>query len=228
MKAYIFDLDGTLLDSMGVWANIDIDFLKKRGINAPDDYTGTVLSMSLQEAAAYTIERFELPESVGSLIQEWNEMAAYAYGNTVKMKPHAKDYIVALHENGAKLAIATSLPARLYEPALRNLGIFGLFHVICSTDEVDFGKTRPDIFLHAAKKLGVPPLDCIVFEDILAAIKSAKSIGMTVYGVYDKSSEADWEQIMEIADGIIIDFRNAPPCLAKHNKEETVCHFQEV
>ena len=210
MKAYIFDLDGTLLDSMDVWKNIDIAFLKKRGIAVPDDYTDTVLSMSLPEAAAYTIKRFALTDSVDGLIREWNDMAEYAYGNTVQMKPHAKEFITALHESGAKLAIATGLPAKLYETTLYNHDIYDLFHVHCSTDEVDFGKSHPDIFIHTAKKLGVPHCDCVVFEDILAAIKSAKSIGMTVYGVYDKSSEADWEQIKKIADDVILNFQNAP------------------
>ena len=210
MKAHIFDLDGTLFDSMDVWENIDIDFLEKRGIVVPNDYIETVLSMSFPEVAAYTKSRFALSESVDDLIQEWNDMALYAYGNTVQMKPHAKEYLTSLHKQGVKMAVATSLPARLYKAALYNQDIYNLFHVHCSTDEVAYGKSHPDIFLHTAKKLGVPPCDCIVFEDILVAIRSAKSIGMTVYGVYDKSSEADWEQISKFADGVIVDFKNAP------------------
>jgi len=210
MKAYIFDLDGTLIDSMGVWLNIDIDFLEKCGIAVPDDYTDTVLSMSFPEAAAYTIKRFSLPDSIGSLTREWNDMAVYAYGNTVQMKPGAKEYLSKLRERGAKLAIATSSTPALYEPALRSHGIFEWFDVICTSEEVGCGKSRPDVFLLAAKKLGVRLQDCVVFEDILAAVKSAKSVGMTVYGVYDQSSEADWEQINKIADGVILDFQNAP------------------
>ena len=210
MKAYIFDLDGTLLDSMGVWEEIDVDFLKKRGITVPADYADAILSMSAAEAAAYTIQRFALGDTVDGLIQEWNDMALYAYGNTVMMKPCAKEYLTTLHKRGVKLAIATSCPAKLCESALRNHGIYELFHVICSTDEAGYGKTRPDVFQLTAKKLGVPPGDCVVFEDILAAVKSAKSIGMTVYGVYDRSSEADWEQIKQIADGAILDFQTAP------------------
>ena len=210
MKAYIFDLDGTLLDSMGIWEEIDIEFLKKRGIAIPADYMDALSSMNLTEAAAYTIQRFALPDSVDGLIQEWKDMAVYAYGNTVQMKQHAKAYLAALHKRGAKLAVATSCHVELYESALHNHGIYDLFHVFCTSDEVGFGKSRPDIFLHTANKLGVPPCDCIVFEDILAAVKSAKSIGMTVYGVYDNSSKADWEQIKEIADGVIFDFQNAP------------------
>jgi beta-phosphoglucomutase-like phosphatase (HAD superfamily) len=210
MKSYIFDLDGTLLDSMDVWTDIDIDFLKKRGFAVPADYADSILSMSMPEAAAYTINRFALPDSVDSLMREWIDMAVYVYGNVVRMKPYAKEYIAALHECGAKLAVATSLPVELYEPALCNHDIHNLFHVFCSSTEVGYGKTRPDVFHLTAKKLGVSACDCVAFEDILAAVKSAKSIGMTVYGVYDKSSEADWEQIKEIADGVILDFRSAP------------------
>ena len=210
MNVCIFDLDGTLLDSMDVWESIDIDFLEKRGIVIPDNYIETVLSMSFPEAAAYTINRFSLPESVDDLIKEWNDMALCAYGNSVQMKPHAKEYLTALHKQGVKMAIATSLPVKLYEAVLHNHDIYSLFHVRCSTDEVAYGKSHPDIFLYTAKKLGASPCDCVVFEDILAAIKSAKGIGMTVYGVYDKSSESDWKQISKIADGVIVDFKNAP------------------
>ena len=210
MKAYIFDLDGTLLDSLGVWSEIDIAFLNKRGLAVPADYADIVSSMSFPEAAAYTIKRFGLPDSVEGLMGEWNEMAAHAYGHTVQMKPHAKEYLSALRELGAKLAIASSCFPALYEPALRNHGIENWFDAICCAEEVGCGKSRPDIFLLAADKLGAKPCDCIVFEDVLMAVKSAKSVGMTVYGVFDKASQADWEQIKETANGVIFDFQNAP------------------
>ena len=115
MKAFIFDLDGTLFDSMGVWHQIDIDFLQKRGINPPADYAQACSSMSFHEVAAYTIKRFDLPDSIESLKQEWNDMAAYAYGHTVQMKPYAKEYLIMLRECGVKLAVATSLFVDLME-----------------------------------------------------------------------------------------------------------------
>ena len=210
MKAYIFDLDGTLLDSMNVWLDIDIEFLKKRGIAVPPDYQEAVSSMSFPEAAVYTIKRFSLPDTVESLMQEWNNMAAYAYGNTVQMKPFAKEYLLTLRDREVKLAVATSSTPELYEPALRNHGVYELFDVICNSQEAGCGKTQPDIFLLTAKKLGVPPENCIVFEDILAAVKSAKIAGMTVCGVYDESSKNDWEEIKKIADCFIFNFENAP------------------
>ena len=210
MKAYIFDLDGTLLDSMGVWLNIDIEFLEKRGLAVPDDYFDKISSMGFSQIAAYTIERFGLPDTVEGLLQEWSDMAAHAYGHTVQMKPHAKEYLFALKERGARLAIATSAIPDLCDLALRAHGIYDWFNVICKCNEVGCGKSRPDVFLLAAQKLAVDPRDCIVFEDIFDAVKSAKSVGMTVCGVYDKASESDWDAIRGMADYAILDFRDAP------------------
>jgi len=209
-KAYIFDLDGTLLDSMGVWSQVDADFLAKRGIAIPPDYMDAISSMTFYEAAIYTIKRFSLTDSVEDLKREWNEMAAYAYGHTVKLKPYAKEYLITLREHGAKLAVATSLSAELCAPVLRNNGIDNFFDVIYRTDEAGHGKTRPDVFLLTAQKIDVPVQDCLVFEDILAAVKSAKSAGMSVCAVYDKTSENDWEQIKTVADYTIFDFQEAP------------------
>lgn len=210
MKAYIFDLDGTLLDSMGLWEQIDAGFLTKRGLAVPPDYINAICSRSFPEAAAYTIERFHLPDSVEDLLAEWNGMAAHAYGHTVPLKPHAREYLKALKERGAKLAVATSLPRALYGPALRQHGLEPYFDAVCSTDEVAFGKTRPDVFLLAAKRLGVAPAECILFEDILQAVHSGKAAGMTVYGVLDEASKGDWDAIREAADGVVWDFRQAP------------------
>ena len=211
-NAYIFDLDGTLLDSMDVWHKIDIEFLHKRGISVPSDYASAISSMTFDETASYTIRRFKLSDSIDDLKQEWNDMAEYAYGHTVKMKTHAKEYLTMLRERGVKLAVATNLFSRLLELVLNNHGIYNYFDVICTTEEAGFGKSHPAVFLMTADKLGVLPCDCLVFEDILVAVKSAKNIGMAVCGVYDKSSHTDWEQIKELSDYAIFDFHNAPLC----------------
>jgi len=205
-KAYIFDLDGTLLDSMGVWGQVDSDFLAKRGIAVPPDYMDAISSMTFHETAAYTIKRFSLTDNIEDLMREWNDMAAYAYAHTVRMKPHAKEFLITLRDSGAKLAIATSLSAELCAPVLRNNGIDNFFDVICRTDDVGHGKSHPDVFLLTAQKIGIPPQDCLVFEDILSAVKSAKSAGFCVCAVYDKTSENDWEQIKAEADYSIVDF----------------------
>ena len=154
-KAAIFDLDGTLLDSMGVWDQVDIDFLNKRGIEVPPDYMTKVSAMQFRQIAEYTIARFGLTDAPEELMQEWDDMASVAYSTTVEAKPGALDYLRDLKDSGVKLGVATSLPPRLREPALRHVGMFDLFNDIVSVDDAnDVGKDQPDVYLLAAKRLG--------------------------------------------------------------------------
>jgi len=200
MQAFIFDLDGTLFESMDVWTKVDKAFFQKRGLTLPKDYAEATLAMHMDEAAAYIIKRFGLNESVEDIKQEWLSIAQHAYENEVVLKPYAKEYLTKLSGGGYKLAVATSLPEELMTPALRKHGIYHIFHAICNAREVGCGKAKPDIFMLAAKKLGVLPGDCLLFDDILAAVKSAKGIGMNVCAVYDKSSQHHWDEMKTIAD----------------------------
>lgn len=206
----IFDMDGTLLDSMGVWEQVDIDFFAERGIELPPDYGAAVVAMPFDQIAQYTIDRFKLPDTAAQIMDEWNSMVRYAYTHTVKVKPHAVEYLHALKESGVGLAVATSLPPSLRDPALEHAGIGDLFDVLCSTDDVANGKESADIYLLAASKLGVSARHSVVFEDILTGIRSAKAAGMRAWGVYDESSAQDWRQISALADGAITDFSQAP------------------
>ena len=211
-KAAIFDLDGTLLDSMGVWDQVDIDFLAKRGIEVPADYMGKVAAMQFRQIAEYTIARFGLPDTPEALMQEWDDMARVAYSTVVEAKPHAVEYLSYLKRSGAKLAVATSLPPALREPAMKRVGIFDYFDQIVSVDDAnDVGKDRPDVFLLAAGRLGVVPEQCTVFEDLLVAMRSAKSVGMRVWAIHDDSSDGDWPDICGLA--VLFDFSEAPRSL---------------
>lgn len=208
MQTAIFDLDGTLFDSMHIWADVDSAFLTKRGVVVPADYTAQVTPMSLHEAALYTIERFGLSESIEDLKDEWSTMVADAYAQRVELKPYAREYLTSLKERGTRLAVATSLPRALYEPALAKTDLLHLFDVCCSTDEVGCGKRKPDVFLLAAERLSSPHSLCSVYEDLLEALISAKQVGMKAYAVYDKASEANWQKMVKIADGSIMSFRD--------------------
>ena len=136
IKAAIFDMDGTILDSMGIWAKIDIDFLNARGLEVPDDYMEKVGPMSYQEMAEYTIQRFHLDEKPESLIQEWNDRAVAAYSGEVKLKDGAMAYLLSLKEKGVKLALATASGPPLFGPALKNNGIYHLFDAISHVGEL--------------------------------------------------------------------------------------------
>lgn len=209
-EAAIFDLDGTLLNSMDVWEKIDITFLSKRGLPVPVNYVTEICARSFEEAAQYTIELFELSESVESIIKEWNSMAEYEYAHNVSLMPYVHDYLLNLKASHIKLAVATGLPEELYKPCLINNDVCELFDFLCSTDQVQKGKEYPDVFLFASDGLKTSPQRCIVFEDVLPAVKSAKQAGMITYGVYDKYSAHNKSEIKAIADGYLYDFRNAP------------------
>lgn len=207
----IFDLDGTLLDSMGVWDRIDEEFLAKRGIAVPDDYMAKVSAMQFMEIAEYTIERFGLRDTPEELVAEWNGMAKRMYAQVVEPKPHAVEYLRALKASGARLAVATTMLPDLRAQALAHAGMADLFDAVVGVDDAgDRGKEHPDVYLLAARRVGVDPARCTVFEDLLAGMRSAKSVGMQVWAVHDDSSDRDWERICALADGVLFDFADAP------------------
>ena len=206
IKGCIFDLDGTLFDSMNIWSRIGPDSLKKRGITPPPGYARTIFTMSFTQSADYTIRRFGLLCTPEDLMQEWDEMAAPVYASEVRLKPGAREYLLALRNNGWKLGATTTLHRRVYRPALERHKLLGLFDVLCGADEVPLPKSNPEIFLLCAKRLGLEPGQCIVFEDLLVAIRCAKSAGMQVVGVWDRASSEDWEEIKSTADRVITSF----------------------
>ena len=208
--AAVFDLDGTLLRSMDVWEAIDHRLLQRRGLTPPADYVAEICARSFEEAARYTIERFGLRENAGSLVREWNEMALHEYAHHVELQPYAREYLVQLAQAGVRLAVATGLPERLYKPCLVRNGVWEWFDVVCSTDEVAHGKESPDVFALVCRKLGLAPGQCLVFDDTLPAIRSAKRLGMLACGVYDKYSAHHRAEIQQLADCYVTDFRTAP------------------
>ena len=184
-KGAIFDLDGTIIDSMDVWETIDIKFLEKRNITMPNDYIEKINSMSFEEVAKYTIERFNLNESVDSLIKEWNDMAIYEYSNNIKLKPNVKEYLVKLKKHDIKIGLATSSPKELYEPVLKNNKVYDYFDTLVFGDEVENGKPAPDIFLKACEKFEINPKEAFVIEDSVLGATAANRAGIKCLVVED-------------------------------------------
>jgi beta-phosphoglucomutase-like phosphatase (HAD superfamily) len=204
--AAIFDLDGTLIDSLGVWEQVDRDFLARRGIALTPDYTAKVSAMCFSEAAEYTIHRFGFRDTPEELIREWNGMVAFEYANNIGLKPLAGEYLSHLLESGVTLGVATALPEELYTPVLRRNGVYDRFSAFASVGEVSRGKGFPDVYLLAAERLGVPPERCVVFEDVVNGIRGVKAAGMKAVGVYDERSAADGAEIARLADRYIRGF----------------------
>lgn len=210
IKGMIFDLDGTLLDSMGAWDKVDVLFLGKRGIAMPGDYQLAITALSYDEAAAYTKARFALEDSVDTIIAEWKGMVRQEYAHKLRLKPGAEKYLRALHGKGYKLALATGSGRELYEPALQNNGVYAFFDAFVTLEDVPRGKDFPDIYLRAAELLGLSPGACLAFEDILVGARSAKEAGMRVVAVSDRSSLQDREALKRLATAFIEDFRELP------------------
>lgn len=205
--AAIFDMDGTIMDSLGIWERIDYDFLeKKRGIKVPDNYVHAIAAMSFSEIADYTIKRFNLPDTPQELMQEWTDMAIYEYAHNVPLKPYVREYINYLKNHGKKIVLCTSSPEYFFRPALKNNGIYDLFDAFANTCEAGVGKSSPKVYLLAAEKVGVNPQRCLVFEDVISAASSAKKAGMTVCGVYDKRSHSRQEELASVCDMYIAGF----------------------
>ncbi|CUX41188.1 HAD family hydrolase [Clostridium sp. C105KSO13] len=205
-KAAVFDLDGTLLDSMGVWREIDVAFLEKRGITLPDDYVRNITPLGFEAAAQYTIARFGLREDPKEIIREWYDMAKDAYANTVMLKSNVREYLEILKTRDIRIAAATSSDFELVRPALLNNGIFSYFEHIVTVRDVTRGKGHPDIYEEAVSRMNILPADTVVFEDILKGIEGAKAGGFRAVGVYDSYSEYEKDAMIELADHYIYDF----------------------
>ena len=209
LKGAIFDLDGTLLDSMKIWEQIDIDFLTRRGVVPTPDYTTAVTSMDSRSAAEYTIRRYGFRDTPEMLMAEWTQMCREAYCSTVPLKPGAGELVKALFSRGIHIAAATALSPELFEPALRRLGVADCFSAFACCSEVPRGKGFPDVYLLAAERLQLAAQQCLVFEDILTGVRGAKAGGFSVCGVFDEASAKDWPKICTEADLALDSFLQA-------------------
>lgn len=204
-KGAIFDMDGTILDSMKLWEEIDIEFLSKRGYGVPEDYMRSIAHMGAMDTALYTIKRFNLTDTPEALINEWLTSALKKY-KSVPEKEGVSEYFSYLYENGVKIAVATATELSVAENALEDRGFYRLIDSIVTIADVKRGKGFPDIYLKAAENLGLDSGDCIVFEDILVGVRAAKDGGFLTYGIYDERSAADTKKIKAAADGFIYSF----------------------
>lgn len=200
IQAVLFDLDGTLVDSMWMWKDIDIAYLARHGREYTKDLQDAIDGMSFHETAVYMKERYGLSDSVETMKAEWNEMAMDTYRFRVPLKPGVRQFLQKLKEKGISLGIATSNSRELTEAVLQACRIGEYFAVIRTSEEIKKGKPAPDIYLSVAEELGVKPEHCLVFEDVIPGIIAARNAGMKVCAVQDDYSEGDREKKISLAD----------------------------
>ena len=207
IKAVIFDIDGTLIDSMGVWTDVDDIFIEKYQLTEPEHFHEGMEGKSYSETAQYFLDLFpELPHTREELEAEWHQMVYDIYTKEIQLKKGAYEFILEMKRKGIKLGIATSNSRELAEGMLANNQVLLHFDSIWTSDEAKAGKPAPDVYLRVAESLQVEPENCLVFEDVPKGILAGKIAGMKVCAVQDAFSNAQDEQKRFLADYYIKDF----------------------
>ena len=205
IKGAIFDLDGTLLDSMFIWDSIGEEYLRSLGKEPHEDLKETFMTLTLEEAAEYYREHYGVTLSVKEIVDGVNAMVEQAYKTKVTLKPGISEYLAWLKENGVRMCVATVTDRYLVEETLERLGVRYYFSEIFTCAEVGFGKDKPVIYQKALEHLGTEKRDTYVFEDLPFALNTAKTDGFPTVGVYDRH-EAHQDELKELADYYIFVF----------------------
>lgn len=201
----IFDLDGTLIDSNGVWRKVDEVFLARHGYSYSEAYWEGVAHSILPNCAVFTKNFFQMEESCEEIIAEWMELAKDAY-NHVPLKPFVREYLEKCRAAGRRMAVFTACVPEHCRAAAAHHGLDIYFERVIFAQELGADKKSPAVFRQAAELLGVRPQECVFFDDSLTACKGAKAAGMTVVGVQDAYSGGNQAGMREVCDQYIADF----------------------
>ena len=205
-KVYIFDLDGTLIDSMPVGIGIVLGFLNEKGIDYPDDIVTTLTPLGYKGSAKYIADHLSGGGQLEQIYEYFQAQTLREYGETIPLKAHVKETLEGLKAQGYRLNVLTASPQLLTDICLKRLGVYDLFDNVWSIDAFGLTKADEQIYIEAAKRIGVTPEECIMADDNLHVLQTAKKVGMATVGVYDESSKDVMEEMRAIADKYVVDF----------------------
>ena len=221
IRAAVFDLDGTLIDSARIWQEVDEIFFARRGMAVPDGYAEEIAHLGFAESAALTVQRYFPRENAADIIEEWRELSLSRYKaeeGARYFKPGAVQLVSRMRAAGLRLCVATASSPEFFLPILRAGGVESLFDAFVTVADAGKNKSFPDIFLQSAQRLGVSPAACAVFEDNGRALVAAKQAGMHTCAVYDGQPEAAWSAICADADLVLYDLRRCGPFAAESDE----------
>lgn len=193
IRAAIFDADGTLVDSMPMWNRITYDYADFKGIYAPPGLSKVMNVMCLEQCAAYYKEKLGAAGTVEEIMNEIVQMAAEKYRSSIPEIENASAFLCMLKQKGIRTALATASDLSTLTPALQRLGMRENLDVLESCTTIGKSKEHPDIYLKCAEDLGVSPAECVVFEDALYAVRTAKKAGFSVIGLLTEKRTAEEE-----------------------------------
>ena len=208
IKGIIFDMDGTLVDSMWIWRHIDMEYLGRLGLTMYPTLQQEIEGMSFSETAGFFKKKFALEDSVDEIKADWNRMALYKYTHEVPLKQGVPEFLAHCRGLGIRMGIATSNSRELTDTILRVHKLCNFMDAVVTSCEVEKGKPAPDVYLAAAAKLEVSPENCLVFEDIVMGIRAGKAAGMKVCAVEDAYSVFQTNEKKALADYYISGFHN--------------------
>lgn len=206
-KFAIFDMDGTLVDSMVYWQRLASEFLASKGVKEiPACVFEKIKPMTMTESAALFVQVFSLPGTPESIANEMNAMMDAHYRKDIPLKSGVKDYLAALEEKGVEMCVASATAEPLMEACLTRNGVRPYFKFLLSCEAVGVGKNQPDVYYEAAKRLGSSPAETAVYEDALYALDTARKAGFYTVGVYDAAADAQWSEAAQLAEEVIRTF----------------------
>ncbi|MGI6737162.1 MAG: HAD family hydrolase [Anaerovoracaceae bacterium] len=200
IRGAIFDMDGTLMDSMPIWEEVGTRYLRSKGVTAPDDLYERIKAMSLPQAAEYIRAQFGVRDETTQIVRDVNSLLVDFYGHEAKPKPGARALLKALQAAGIPMCIASNTDERLVRLTLQSNDLLRFFRSILTCAAMQTDKNDPLIFETAARKLGVDKESAVVFEDADHAIFTAAAAGFPVLAVYDASMAEAQEEIRRRAD----------------------------
>ena len=210
----IFDMDGTLVDSMVYWENLATEFLESKGVQTiSSEILERIKPMTMTESAALFIQEYSLSGTAESVAAEMNAMMDEHYRKDIPLKTGVQAYLEALHSRGVTMCVASATAEDLMEACLTRLSVAKYFSFLLSCETVGAGKNRPDVYWESAKRLGAEPAEIAVYEDALYAAETAKRAGFYTVAVRDDSNQPQWEALTAFADEKILDWQTAAQTL---------------
>ena len=207
----IFDMDGTIVDSMPFWDRLTGEYLESLQLPPEEhlDLKDAVERLSMREAAQLFQQAMELDKTPEDIVLEMGDLMDKHYQEDIQLRPGVKDFLEGMRAEGVPMCVLTLTPAPLAYACLDRLGVAEYFAFILCSDDVGIGKERPEIFAQTAWEFGVYPMETIVFEDSHYAARAAKQAGCTVVGIFEQTHEEHWPMMQRICDETVMDWEEA-------------------